>query len=74
MPKVPSRAINKATPLKANGDIDWNAIKPYVLDIVHGQHAPNTARGILYILETKQILKKTDYSYNRLEQSTCRLA
>jgi hypothetical protein len=67
MPKKPSGAVNVATPLKTNGDIDWDAIKPYVTDIVKRQNAPNTVRGILYILETKQILKKTDYSYNRLD-------
>jgi hypothetical protein len=67
MPKEPSKAVNVATPLKTNGDIDWLAIKPYVKSIVDRQKAPKTVRGILYILETKQILKKTDYSYNRLD-------
>ena len=67
MTKAPSKAVNLNTPLKTNGDIDWYAIKPYVTSIIDRQSAPNTVRGILYILETNQILKKTDYSYNRLD-------
>jgi len=50
-------------PRRKNGNIDWEVVYPkYVKSIIDGQIAPNTNRGLMYILESKGVLKKSDYS------------
>ena len=50
------------TPRRPNGNIDWEEIwKQNVQSIIQKQIAPNTGRGIMYILKAKQILVKKDY-------------
>ena len=50
------------TPRRPNYDIDWEEIwKQYVRPIIKSQIAPNTGRGLMYILKSKQILVKKDY-------------
>jgi hypothetical protein len=45
-----------------NGNIDWQRVlDEYLKPIITGQIAPNTNRGFMYILESKRILKKSDY-------------
>lgn len=45
-----------------NGNIDWErVIDEYLKPIISAQIAPNTNRGFMYILESKGILKKSDY-------------
>jgi len=52
----------KNTPRRSNGDIDWEEVrKQYVNPIIHSQIAPNTGRGLMYILKSKEILVKKDY-------------
>ena len=49
-------------PRRPNNDIDWEQIwKQHVRHIINRQIAPNTGRGIMYILKSKQILTKKDY-------------
>jgi hypothetical protein len=51
------------TPRRTNGNIDWEKVyKDYVKDIIHNQIAPNTGRGLMYILKSKGILVKSDYT------------
>jgi hypothetical protein len=51
------------TPRRNNGNIDWNKVySEYIADIIFRQIAPNTLRGLMYILKTKDILKKSDYN------------
>jgi hypothetical protein len=50
------------TPRRPNGNIDWERVyNPDVRDIIHTQIAPNTGRGLMYILKSKGILVKSDY-------------
>ena len=45
-----------------NGNIDWERVlHEYLAPIIASQIAPNTNRGFMYILESKGILKKSDY-------------
>lgn len=49
-------------PRWSNGNIDWERVLKYhVQPIIADQIAPNTNRGMMYILESKGILKKSDY-------------
>lgn len=49
-------------PRRPNGNIDWNRVlHEYLKPTIQSQVAPNTNRGFMYILESKQILKKSDY-------------
>ena len=49
-------------PRRPNGNIDWDAVfKMYIRGIIKGQQAPNTTRGLMYILLSKQVLQKSDY-------------
>jgi hypothetical protein len=51
------------TPRWANGNIDWGEVyAQYVRPIIDSQIAPNTGRGLMYILESKQIVVKSDYN------------
>jgi hypothetical protein len=51
------------TPRWTNGNIDWEEVyKCYVKDIIRKQIAPNTGRGLMYILKSKGILVKSDYN------------
>ena len=51
------------SPRRSNGNIDWEIVySKYIKSIIEGQIAPNTTRGIMYILESRGILKKSDYS------------
>ena len=46
-----------------NGNIDWGRVlDEYLKPIIAAQIAPNTNRGLMYILESKGILKKSDYN------------
>lgn len=50
-------------PRLANGNIDWIRVyNEYITNIIRNQKAPNTARGLMYILESKGVLKKSDYN------------
>jgi hypothetical protein len=50
-------------PRLPNGNIDWDTVyNKYLLDILRNQPAPNTVRGLMYILESKGVLKKSDYN------------
>src|SRR5919106_189782 len=50
-------------PRRSNGNIDWEIVySKYVKEIIEGQIAPNTTRGIMYILDSMGVLKKSDYS------------
>jgi hypothetical protein len=50
-------------PRRKNGDINWVEVaKQYLLPIIRQQTAPNTIRGLMYILEGKGVLKKSDYN------------
>jgi hypothetical protein len=52
-----------AAPRRVNGNIDWNKVyDQYISDIIAEQIAPNTLRGLMYILKSKNILKKSDYN------------
>jgi len=52
-----------AAPRRSNGNIDWREVfNLYIMDIIDNQIAPNTLRGIMYILKSKNVLKKSDYS------------
>jgi hypothetical protein len=49
-------------PRRSNGNIDWGVVySEYIEKIIEDQIAPNTTRGIMYILESRGILKKSDY-------------
>ena len=49
-------------PRLSNGNIDWKRVLiDYLQPIIADQIAPNTNRGLMYILESKGILKKSDY-------------
>jgi hypothetical protein len=66
IPKTTQRSRNNSgglkAPRRANGNIDWQKVyDDYVGNIVASQKAPNTNRGIMYILLAKHILKKSDY-------------
>jgi hypothetical protein len=51
------------TPRWSNGNIDWNEVRiQYVSPTISVQIAPNTLRGLMYILKSKNILKKSDYN------------
>ncbi|SRR5215204_957618 len=51
------------TPRRNNGNIDWNKVySEYIVDVIERQIAPNTLRGLMYILKAKDILKKSDYN------------
>lgn len=51
------------TPRRPNGNIDWEEIyNNFVRDIIRNQIAPNTGRGLMYILKSKGILVKSDYN------------
>jgi hypothetical protein len=49
-------------PRKPNGNIDWNIVRDnYILPLIENQIAPNTTRGIMYILKNQYgVLKKSD--------------
>jgi len=50
-------------PRRPNGNIDWEvAFTQYIHPIIQNQIAPNTNRGIMYICESKGVLKKSDYT------------
>lgn len=50
-------------PRRSNGNINWDKIlSEYLRPILDSQIAPNTSRGLMYILKSKDILKKSDYS------------
>jgi|SRR5215831_13035395 len=49
-------------PRRPNGNIDWQQVlDDYLKPVLATQIAPNTNRGFMYILESKGILKKSDY-------------
>jgi hypothetical protein len=49
-------------PRLPNGNIDWNKVySDYLGPIIRKQVAPNTIRGLLYALLSKDVLKKSDY-------------
>lgn len=51
------------SPRRPNGNIDWEEVyQRYVKDIMREQIAPNTGRGLMYILKSKEILVKSDYN------------
>jgi hypothetical protein len=51
-----------AAPRRTNGNIDWDIVYGnYIRPTLNSQLAPNTSRGLMYILRSKNILKKTDY-------------
>ena len=42
----------------ANGNINWNEVyRKYLSDIMTNQRAPNTVRGLKYIVKAREILK-----------------
>jgi hypothetical protein len=46
-----------------NGNIDWTELyNQYLQPILRAQKAPNTVRGLMYVLESKEVLKKSDYN------------
>ena len=50
-------------PRLPNGNIDWKRVLiDHAQPITADQIAPNTNRGLMYILESKGILKKSDYN------------
>lgn len=50
-------------PRRANGNINWDEVyRQYIAGIILEQIASNTLRGIMYILKSKNILKKSDYN------------
>jgi hypothetical protein len=50
-------------PRRPNGNIDWEQVlHEYLKPTIVSQIAPNTNRGFMYILESKEILKKSDYN------------
>ena len=54
---------SSVTPRKPNGNIDWEKVYSiYLKKILDNQIAPNTGRGLMYILKSKQILVKSDYN------------
>jgi hypothetical protein len=59
----PNNSGTPFTPRRNNGNIDWTKVLVgYILDVVRRQIAPNSIRGIMYILKAKNILKKSDYA------------
>jgi hypothetical protein len=51
------------SPRRPNGNIDWEEVyQRYVKNIMREQIAPNTGRGLMYILKSKEILVKSDYN------------
>lgn len=49
-------------PRHPNGNIDWKRVyNEFLSDIIRNQVAPNTTRGHLYNLISKNVLKKSDY-------------
>jgi hypothetical protein len=51
------------SPRRPNGNIDWEEVyQRYIKDIIREQIAPNTGRGSMYILKSKEILVKSDYN------------
>ena len=51
------------SPRRPNGNIDWEEIyKREVKGIIRNQIAPNTGRGLMYLLKSKGILVKSDYN------------
>ena len=49
-------------PRLSNGNIDWKRVLiDHLQPIIADQIAPNTNRGLMYILESKGVLKKSDY-------------
>jgi hypothetical protein len=66
---MPKRKGNKNdsgglnAPRHPNGNIDWAEVySKYLRPILDRQPAPNTIRGLMYILKSQGILKKTDYN------------
>jgi hypothetical protein len=52
-----------SAPRRDNGNINWDEVySPHIVEIISEQIAPNTLRGIMYILKSKNILKKSDYN------------
>jgi hypothetical protein len=61
--KAKNRSGGENAPRRINGNIDWEEVySKYVKPIIADQIAPNTNRGLMYILESKGILKKSDYT------------
>jgi hypothetical protein len=49
-------------PKRPNGDYDWPAIlDQYILPIIARQIAPNSNRGIMYLLVSKNVVLKKSY-------------
>ena len=58
----PNNSGTPLTPRRINGNIDWTKVySGYIRSILETQIAPNTLRGIMYILKSRNILKKSDY-------------
>jgi hypothetical protein len=56
-------AGTKLTPRRPNNNIDWEEVyNRYVRNIIRSQIAPNTGRGLMYILKSKNVLVKSDYN------------
>jgi hypothetical protein len=50
-------------PRRDNGNINWDEVyREHIKGIILNQIAPNTLRGIMYILKSKNVLKKSDYN------------
>jgi hypothetical protein len=57
------RSGTTTTPRRSNGNIDWEQVySQNVRPIIDSQIAPNTSRGLMYILKNQNILVKTDYN------------
>jgi hypothetical protein len=50
-------------PRRDNGNINWGKVyRQHIAEVIHNQIAPNTLRGIMYILKSENVLKKSDYN------------
>jgi hypothetical protein len=59
---IKNNSGTKLSPRRHNGNIDWDQMySQYIKPIIQNQIAPNTVRGIMYILVAKNILSKKDY-------------
>jgi hypothetical protein len=60
---IKNRSGGISAPRRDNGNINWDEVyKHHITNIMLEQIAPNTLRGIMYILKSKNVLKKSDYN------------
>ena len=52
-----------SAPRRDNGNINWDEVyRHHIAGIILEQISINTLRGIMYILKSKNVLKKSDYN------------